>query len=186
MISPKSMAELRPLRGEPISLDLVNTEWVDAGSRRDLLETLAGVRDWLGEHDMVVPEKNLRPIQAALIETRATLRLLLEGRDGAQARERLNEVLARGRIKQRLGNEGPVAAPEVPDVWRAAWEAAFDYLELLRHWPASRIKACAHPDCILYFLDTSKNGTRRWCDMRTCGNRFRVQQHYMRQKKREP
>lgn len=174
----------RPLSGEPISLDLVNTEWVDAGSRRDLLDTQAGVRDWLAEHKIEVPLEDLRPIQATLIETRATLRLLLEGRDCTEARERLNAVLARGRIKQRLGRGGPEAMPEVPDIWRAAWEAAFNYLELLRNWPPSRIKACAHPDCILYFLDTSKNGTRRWCDMRTCGNRFRVQQHYIRRKKR--
>ncbi|MFK3795237.1 MULTISPECIES: CGNR zinc finger domain-containing protein [unclassified Pseudomonas] len=32
-----------------------------------------------------------------------------------------------------------------------------------------RLKACATPDCDWLFLDTSKNGRRRWCQMNVCG-----------------
>ncbi len=35
--------------------------------------------------------------------------------------------------------------------------------------------------CGWLFLDTSKNGRRRWCDMKTCGNRAKARRH--RQKK---
>jgi len=37
-----------------------------------------------------------------------------------------------------------------------------------------RVRACENPDCRLLFLDTSKNHTRRWCDMRLCGNRMKA------------
>jgi predicted RNA-binding Zn ribbon-like protein len=36
-------------------------------------------------------------------------------------------------------------------------------------WP--RIKVCAEPSCRWAFLDLSRNGSRRWCDMSGCGNR---------------
>jgi predicted RNA-binding Zn ribbon-like protein len=36
---------------------------------------------------------------------------------------------------------------------------------------ASRIHICASEGCGWAFLDTSKNGTRRWCSMKLCGNR---------------
>lgn len=32
-----------------------------------------------------------------------------------------------------------------------------------------RLKACATPDCDWLFIDTSKNGRRRWCQMNVCG-----------------
>ena len=35
----------------------------------------------------------------------------------------------------------------------------------------SRIKVCAEPNCRWAFLDLSRNGSRRWCDMSECGNR---------------
>jgi predicted RNA-binding Zn ribbon-like protein len=30
------------------------------------------------------------------------------------------------------------------------------------------------------FVDESKNGTRRWCDMTACGNRAKARRHYLR------
>jgi predicted RNA-binding Zn ribbon-like protein len=36
---------------------------------------------------------------------------------------------------------------------------------------ASRIRICASEGCGWAFLDQSKNGTRRWCSMKLCGNR---------------
>jgi predicted RNA-binding Zn ribbon-like protein len=44
----------------------------------------------------------------------------------------------------------------------------------------SAIKKCDNPACVLYFYDTSRNRTRRWCSMQTCGNRMKVAAHYRR------
>ncbi len=38
-----------------------------------------------------------------------------------------------------------------------------------------RLKQCPGPDCGWLFYDRSKNNSRRWCDMATCGNREKAQ-----------
>jgi len=43
-------------------------------------------------------------------------------------------------------------------------------LALLESLPDSRLRLCAGVECGWIFIDTSKNGKRRWCDMATCGN----------------
>ena len=42
------------------------------------------------------------------------------------------------------------------------------------------VRRCANPACVLLFLDVSKSGRRRWCDMTTCGNRAKAAAHYRR------
>jgi predicted RNA-binding Zn ribbon-like protein len=59
------------------------------------------------------------------------------------------------------------------------WLAAVNYAELVGATP-DRIRRCAHPDCVLHFLDTSARGTRRWCSMAVCGNRAKAARHYAR------
>lgn len=41
--------------------------------------------------------------------------------------------------------------------------------------PRERLRSC--PRCGWLFLDTSRGGKRRWCSMRTCGNREKVSRH---------
>jgi predicted RNA-binding Zn ribbon-like protein len=41
--------------------------------------------------------------------------------------------------------------------------------------PRDRLHAC--PRCGWLFLDKSRGGKRRWCSMRTCGNREKVSRH---------
>ncbi|HEY1176305.1 MAG TPA: CGNR zinc finger domain-containing protein, partial [Phytomonospora sp.] len=48
------------------------------------------------------------------------------------------------------------------------------YLDLLEG-RTERIRKCANPDCLLWFLDVSKNGRRRWCSMEGCGNRAKAE-----------
>ena len=64
-------------------------------------------------------------------------------------------------------------------LWRIARAAG----ELLASDELSFVRACASKTCEWFFLDTSKNHHRRWCDMTRCGNRAKVQRFYERQKK---
>jgi predicted RNA-binding Zn ribbon-like protein len=43
-----------------------------------------------------------------------------------------------------------------------------------------RIKKCADQSCGWLFLDGSKNRSRKWCDMKDCGNRAKARRHYRR------
>ncbi len=36
------------------------------------------------------------------------------------------------------------------------------------------MKECAADNCNWLFYDASRNRSRRWCDMRDCGNRAKV------------
>jgi predicted RNA-binding Zn ribbon-like protein len=57
------------------------------------------------------------------------------------------------------------------------WSAA----ELLTAEELHRVHECAGYDCGWLFLDMSKNGSRRWCSMETCGNRAKARRHRERQ-----
>ncbi len=58
--------------------------------------------------------------------------------------------------------------------------------ELLCEKNQSFVRRCENPNCVLYFYDTSKNHSRRWCSMSTCGNRIKVAAHYKRRRKFNP
>lgn len=45
-----------------------------------------------------------------------------------------------------------------------------------------RVRRCEGTGCTLHFLDTSKNGGRRWCSMAGCGNRAKAAQHRARRR----
>ncbi len=47
-------------------------------------------------------------------------------------------------------------------------------LDLLATASPGRIRACAAPDCVQFFLDRTAANRRRWCSMQQCGNRAKV------------
>jgi predicted RNA-binding Zn ribbon-like protein len=65
---------------------------------------------------------------------------------------------------------------------RPLWPIVRDAAELLLHSDLTRLRTCAAHDCGWLFIDTSRNRSRRWCSMQSCGNRATVQQ--FRERKR--
>ena len=63
-------------------------------------------------------------------------------------------------------------------LWPVAWSAA----TLLTADDLHRVHECAGPECSWLFMDLSKNGSRRWCSMSSCGNRAKARRHRARQK----
>jgi predicted RNA-binding Zn ribbon-like protein len=62
------------------------------------------------------------------------------------------------------------------------WPVIRAAAELLTSPDLHLARQCAADDCTWLFLDTSKNHSRRWCDMKSCGNRTKVSKHYERRK----
>jgi predicted RNA-binding Zn ribbon-like protein len=58
------------------------------------------------------------------------------------------------------------------------WRLAISSSELLTSPEASRIRICESEPCQWLFLDKSKNHSRRWCNMNTCGNREKARRFY--------
>ncbi|KRV46371.1 hypothetical protein AQ490_10630 [Wenjunlia vitaminophila] len=184
---PPAPADPRPLTGEPLAIDLLNTRWIDTEGFHDLLEDVQGLAVWLdsppvrqalGGAGVRADAATLRP----LLQTRAALDALVDQRPPyrADAVAGLNSVLDHGRIRHRLTPEGPATDVELDaPSWQPAWAAAVDFLRLLAERP-ERIRPCANPNCVLHFYDVSKNGNRRWCSMAGCGNRAKASRHYAR------
>jgi len=62
------------------------------------------------------------------------------------------------------------------------WPVARSAAELLTSADLSRVRECAETGCGWLFLDTSRNRSRQWCDMKVCGNRAKARRHYARSK----
>ena len=56
-------------------------------------------------------------------------------------------------------------------------------VELLTSDDVNRVKRCRNEECGWLFFDISKNNSRKWCRMESCGNRAKARRHYSRSKK---
>ncbi|GAA2310328.1 CGNR zinc finger domain-containing protein [Actinomadura luteofluorescens] len=178
----RDAADPRPLVGEPLCLDLLNTRWAEDGVPRDLLDSTDGLAVWLRSAGLDGRAAADRATLDAALRTREVLLALVDGGPSPEAVNALNHVLERGALHYRFGSGGPEDHPRTDDpAWLPSWLAAADYLRLVAENP-DRVKACAHPNCVLHFHDTTKNGTRRWCSMAVCGNRAKAARHYERAK----
>ena len=181
MTSAQTM-DPRALPDEPLALDLVNTEFLPDGMLVDLLATDESTRGWLIAAGLDESASGpLNPTRAALRQARAAIMDALSGREVAP----LNKVLGHGHVRLSVSADlVPLRTLDANDpAWQHAVMAAANLLDLLEQAP-DRIKHCENPACVLWFFDTTRNGTRRWCSMATCGNRAKAHRHYDRAKKR--
>lgn len=56
--------------------------------------------------------------------------------------------------------------------------------QLLTSDTLDRVRVCGGERCDWLFLDRSRNRSRRWCSMETCGNRSKARRHYHRHHRR--
>jgi predicted RNA-binding Zn ribbon-like protein len=61
------------------------------------------------------------------------------------------------------------------------WALARSAMSLLTSDAMERVHACMSDTCRWVFLDTSKNHSRRWCEMKICGNRMKARRFQARQ-----
>lgn len=62
------------------------------------------------------------------------------------------------------------------------WPIARSAGDLLTSDELNRTRECGGDVCTWLFIDTSKNRSRRWCDMKGCGNRAKSRRHYERKR----
>jgi predicted RNA-binding Zn ribbon-like protein len=61
-------------------------------------------------------------------------------------------------------------------LWPVLWSAA----SLLASDESEQIRICGSLDCGWMYVDRSRNGLRRWCQMETCGTREKTRRRYQR------
>jgi predicted RNA-binding Zn ribbon-like protein len=81
---------------------------------------------------------------------------------------------ANGFIGNWAGNAG--------DLDRMLWPVVRSAADFLTSDELDTVRVCASDSCDWLFLDTSKNHSRRWCNMKSCGNREKARRFYSRKK----
>jgi predicted RNA-binding Zn ribbon-like protein len=136
-----------------------------------------------------VDEKEAQRVLASTVELRETLAAVLYGRmEGGKPPAAQIQILEKqfhaAALHRRLlaGDthlewswSGVERQAEIP-LWMLAQAAS----DLLVSSDVELVKDCGDPTCRWLFLDVSKNHTRRWCDMKTCGNRMKARRHHAR------
>jgi predicted RNA-binding Zn ribbon-like protein len=114
-------------------------------------------------------------VVTSAIEERAPARADLATLDAeiAEAHAHHRIVYSGGRYQQRWN--GDVSFDRL--LWQVAASAESLLLDAER---LGRLHRCPASDCGWVFLDTSRNRSRRWCSMRTCGNLAKAHRHYAR------
>lgn len=177
--------------GDP-SLDFHNTvSWGRAALSQERFRSPRDVRAWARGAGLASATGPAPPARGALDDAvalrHALHRLLIpiargrEPRPGdlapfdrflrrAGAAAQLERV--RGGFRWRFGAPGDLDPVLAEVVWSAA--------RLLTSPDLARLRACANPECGWLFLDRSRRGNRRWCEMRECGNRAKARRYYRR------
>jgi predicted RNA-binding Zn ribbon-like protein len=193
--------------GDP-SIDFVNT--VDdrlAESPSDRLASYDDLLDWCEQAGLVRSEVLASLRRAASEREQDTARALRRARS---FRERLYRILAataagdppdgkdldaitasarkaaaRSRLERRDGGFAWIL-DEVKgrELDRPIWELARAAVALLTSESLQRVRQCADETCGWLFIDRSRNRSRRWCDMSSCGNRAKARRNYARKKAR--
>jgi predicted RNA-binding Zn ribbon-like protein len=191
-----------------LSLDFCNTVGGKRGGRaREYLHSLNDFIAWAEQAKLLKPAQadDLKrytvsdPSDAAELLARATelreaiFRIFLSAADGNMPSRadlsRLNAELGAGLSRLRIGtsHDGEGYAwqwsehdlkPEhlLGPIARSAAEL------LVQPDLVAKVHQCHGDNCGWLFIDCSKNHSRRWCDMRDCGNRAKVRRHRKRHK----
>ncbi len=195
------------LTTERLCLDFANTVNWHAGPQPDEeLKQYGDLLNWSRKIGLVderqaqhlCHEAERRPMEAAAVldhahETREAIYHLLaaqaHGHSGDEADVRvLNAALAEALSHARLtltadgfGWDWSAADPNALD--QMLWPVVQSAVDLLTSPELERVGQCADDrGCGWLFLDTTKNRSRRWCDMRDCGNRAKARRHYAKKK----
>lgn len=136
------------------------------------------------------PDTAARTLQRAVEMREALYRMfsgLADGRaprpsDLATLNALLPAALTHLRVSSNGGQLGWRWIGSARSLDRLLWPIARDAAVFLTSSDFSRLRACRNPQCRWVFLDTTKNGTRRWCSMAVCGNRDKLRRFRQRQR----
>lgn len=135
------------------------------------------------------PRKAERVLKRALSLRESVYRLFKSAIEGWQPEtadlERLNTELSIARRYQHL----TAAKNNFVFEWfdradaldQMLWKISESAAETLTAKDLSRLRQCGNDICKWLFLDTSRNRSRQWCDMKDCGNLAKVRRFRARQ-----
>lgn len=158
-----------------LALDFAGTVKARTGSFDDALDAPAALADWLVAAELLdrAPDCDTATLDRAVRLREAAYRMAVavsRGKSFAEADRRMVNDCAKGELPAiSLRLNGTVARSGTLDA--ALTVIARSAVELLGS--SASIKECGRPECTRLYVDASRGGTRRWCDMTICGNRVK-------------
>jgi predicted RNA-binding Zn ribbon-like protein len=182
-----------------LALDFANTVHHHSSSDpQDDLQTYEDLMDWIRQAGLHRGRrgrelKRRKPAQEKL-ELERTMKLreavyaIFSNRTRGQrvpheALQRLNwhfKQAMTGTTLQSEGEQFALAWEAGVPLERVRGEITRSAVSLLTSDRLDRVRQCGGERCTWLFLDTSRNGLRRWCDMQACGNRAKVRRFRQR------
>lgn len=185
-----------PFFGNALWVDFINTEPARPdGRREDLIASSHCFERWAHAAQLVNADSALRPSHAAMEDVLLFRTLLREGAENLIAKQALsasmvatvNEKLALSPLISTLVNKDTgwdLASHTIANpVAGLLGTLAADFANTLVSGRSDKLRKCEHHGCVMLFIDTSKNGKRRWCSMETCGNREKAAGHRARSRR---
>jgi len=196
-------------RGGVVCLDFVNTAGSRLTDRpSEYLLSYEDLLDWGRQAGLLAPEKTEDLSRQAALDPEGARETLSRALALREAIHRLISRAVAGEAKDEsdlsaLNRELSIALSRLRVIpaggaygwgWNRSqddggalldgplWPVAQSAAELLTSPKLARVKVCAGEGCGWVFLDESRNGSRRWCDSRDCGNRERVRRHLARKR----
>jgi predicted RNA-binding Zn ribbon-like protein len=166
------------------ALDFINTEAIVEGQPHDFWQTDQDVEAWLQQAGLEADGPTPPYEPGALLQAARQLRQII--RDNVQQHkagegvdiQALNAWLGEATSSLQLtGEPGALQLRRVyagESVMQRLGQVAERAAMLLTQEDFSRVRACEHPACTLWFYDRTKAHRRRWCSMALCGNRAKV------------
>jgi predicted RNA-binding Zn ribbon-like protein len=175
--------------GQPLFVEFVNTlHWYE-GEPIELIGTESDFAAWSLEHGM--PSDDLTGCLPAIHRLRENVRGVTGALACNEAPPDADMAALQAALSAPTGSltlqDGDTARPHLSLATNATHAVLFGFrvalsmAGFLRSAQRRRLKLCANPGCGFAFVDTSINATRRWCDMRYCGNRLKVRAFRRRQ-----
>ena len=184
------------------ALDFINTMQTENGRPADQLATAYDLIAWMAQANLV-PEEQARRCLAhggssatgkRILEEakrlRTWIRQAVEQIEGGQGVA--EDVVFLNRLLQYRTGRPVLLGSVLPLERRMDYNLseplhligvlADQAADLLSRDFGKRLKKCGHPACIRHYLDVSKNQTRRWCSMESCGNRIKANAYYQRKR----
>ena len=196
------------LLGGRLCLDFVNTlDWRGTDTPQEFLHTFHDLVSW-SRHAGICSRQEAEKLYCMGERSNAEARLVLDR--AIKLRESIYRlfsasIASRNPTKEDLAvfNKNLCRTMEAFQITATeegyAWDIVRDKMkpdwilnpiiysaaEILVSDELKKVKACADSACGWLFIDVSRNQSRRWCDMKDCGNRAKASRFYQKKQVRK-